>query len=532
MTEQALPKKTVLGGNGAYAAIYRKMIDEAAAAADADLGVIRVKRGGPFVFEDARPYVEAVNGMRPAEGQSKEVFDLHVQSVNAHFDILNRISVNNTIRPEDDPFVEHYQTGPILEYLYEVNPEFKQSMWKFIDAFTEPENVALVGREVAARYGGMYGLTCVVDFAFSVGSVPNLVNRILRKLDIPKDHKRAILAAKSWGMTTSYGLGGAFRGALQSGKSLSEAEKAEIDMLQFIYREPIAAQNHLMATHNLGGHGPHTSFDTDVYQKEYKERMKPYVDAALNAGVHLGNVLVVPAYCVGDVGHHLGPATFNMFKDDMVFNIYDSVTKVYENTLRKGLEMEAFKSEWDVLGVATGAGAAAVAYILWLDAFTVPMVIDLLNKRFHNYAAMNPGRGEADELHNADFMDILKRGEQIIDIAPKGGGGVLKGIPVDLTPVQNNEVVMNPQRYTYPACAITQRFAALMSLADYPCFLTTECVTATLMTNIIALNPSKVGAPARTCKDCATTDLIKRNVPGMKAYGASAKGLCNWDEAV
>jgi hypothetical protein len=216
----------------------------------------------------------------------------------------------------------------------------------------------------------------------------------------------------------------------------------------------------------------------------------------------------------------------------MVFNIYDAVTKTYESTLRKGLEMDAYKSEWDVMGVATGSGACAVAYILWLDSFTVPMVIDLFNKRFHNYAAMNPGRGEADELHNADFIDILKRGENILEIEPKGSGAKIKGIPVDLSQVQKNEVVMNPQRYTYPACAITQRFAALMSLSDYPCFLTTECVTATLMTNIIALNPTKVGAPARTCKDCATTDLIKRNVPMVKAYAAGAKGMCNWDEAV
>lgn len=511
-------------------AIYAKMIAEATAAANADLEVIRQKRGGPFKFTDAKPYVDAVNGMKPGPGQSKEVIDLHVQSVNIHYDILNKISVNNTIRPEDDPFVEHYQTGPILEILYEEDPAFKASMWKFIDAIAE--NRALVGREVVARYGGMYGLTCVVDFAFSVGSVPNLVNRILRTLDIPKDHKRTILAAKSWGMTTSYGLGAAFRAALQAGKTVSEAEKAEIDMLQFIYREPIAAQNHLMATHNLGGHGPHTSFDTDKYQKEYKERIKPYVQAALKAGVHPGNIVVVPAYCVGDVGHHLGPATFNMFKDDMAFGIYEAVTKVYENTLKKGLDLDAYKSEWDVLSVATGAGACAVAYILWLDAFTVPMVIDLFNKRFHNYAAMNPGRGEADELHNADFIDILKRGEQILEIEPKGGGAKIKGIPVDLSPVNNHPVIMNPQRYTYPACAITQRFAALMSLADYPCFLTTECVTATLMTNIIALAPTKVGAPARTCKECATTDLIKRNVPYIKAYGAEAKGLCQWDVAV
>ena len=115
-------------------AIYAKMIAESAAAADADLGVIGKKRGGPFVFKDAKPYVDAVNGMKPGAGQSKEVFDLHVQSVNTHYDILDKISVNNTIRPEDDPFVEHYQTGPILELLYDMDPAFKASMWKFIDA--------------------------------------------------------------------------------------------------------------------------------------------------------------------------------------------------------------------------------------------------------------------------------------------------------------------------------------------------------------------------------------------------------------
>jgi len=221
-----------------------------------------------------------------------------------------------------------------------------------------------------------------------------------------------------------------------------------------------------------------------------------------------------------------------MFKDDMAFAIYEGVTGVFKNTLYKGLEMDAYKSEWDVLSVATGAGACAVAYILWQDAFTVPMVIDLFNKRFHNYAVMNPGRGEADELHNADFIDILKRGEEILEIEPKGGGAKIKGIPVDLDPVADHEVIMNPQRYTYPACAITQRFAALMSLADYPCFLTTECVTATLMTNITALAPTKIFAPARGCKDCATTTLIKRNVPYVKGIGAGAKGYCQWDVAV
>ncbi|MDY7041418.1 MAG: DUF2193 domain-containing protein [Chloroflexota bacterium] len=509
-------------------AVYKKMIDEAIGATKSVYSVIKKKRGGTFKLTDCKPYVDAVNKMKPGDGQSKEVIDLHVQSVNAHYEILTGLT--GTIRPEDDPFVEHYQTPPILEILYDLDPAFKKSMWEFIDAIAA--NKALIGMEAVRRYGGMYGMTCVVDFAMSVGSVPNVVNRILREMNIPADHKKTILACKSWGMNTSYGLGGAFRAALEAGKTAAEAEQAEVEMLQFVYREPIAAQAQLMDTHNLGGHGPHSSFDVRKYMAQYKEKMKPYVEAALKAGVHMANITAVPAYCVGDIGHHIAQSAYNMFKDDMVFGIYEAVMGVFENTLRRGLDENAYKNPYDVLAVATGAPACATAYILWLDSFTVPMVIDLLNKRFYNYAAMNPKRGEADELHNVDFIDVLMRGEDILDIKPIGSGAKIKGIKVDLSPIDNHEVVMNPQRYTYPACAITQRFAALMSLADFPCYLTPECTTATLMTNIVALDPKTPGAPVRACKHCAVTGLIKRNVPYVKGFGKGAQGYCEWSVAV
>jgi hypothetical protein len=92
--------------------VYEKMVNEAVGAAKSVLGVIREKRGGTFKIADAKPYVDAVNAMKPGDGQSKEVFDLHVESVNAHYNIL--MGLMDTIRPEDDPFVEHYQTPPIL----------------------------------------------------------------------------------------------------------------------------------------------------------------------------------------------------------------------------------------------------------------------------------------------------------------------------------------------------------------------------------------------------------------------------------
>ena len=509
-------------------AVYEKMINEGVGAAKAVVGVIKEKRGGNFKLTDGKPYVDAVNEMKPGDGQSKEVIDLHVQSVNAHYEIL--CGLTDTIRSEDDPFVEHYQTPPILEILYEEDPEFKASMDKFIDAVAE--NKALIGRDAVRRYGGMYGLSCVVDFAMPAGSVPATVNRILIGLDIPKEHKQTILSSKSWGMNTSYGFGGAFRAALEAGKTAAEAEQAEVDMIQFIYREPMAAQNQLMATHNLGGHGPHTSFDTAKYMTQYQERMKPFVLAAMKAGVHEANIVTVPAYCVGDVGHHISQSMYNMTKNEMVMAIMEAAIACMENTLRRGLEQDAYKSEWDVLAVATGAPACAAAYILWLDSFTMPMVIDLFSKRFYNYAAMNPKRGEADELHNVDFIDVLLRGERILDIKPIGKGGKIKGVEVDLSPIDENEVIMNPQRYTYPVCAITQRFAALMTMSDFPCLLTNETCTATLCTNCIALSPDKPGSPVRGCKHDAVTMFIKRNVPYVKGIDGGAKGYDQWDVAV
>jgi hypothetical protein len=509
-------------------AIYDKMINEAVGATKAVFSVIKAKRGGEFKLTDCKPYVDAVNKMVAAEGQSQEVIDLHVKSVNAHYDILT--SLTDTIRPEDDPFVEHYQTPPILEILYDEYDGFKDSMDKFIAAIAD--NQALIGREAVRRYGGMYGLTCVVDFGYSCGSVPNVVNQILKDLDIPLEHKHTIISSKSWGMNTSYGIGGAFRAALESGETVAAAEAAEVKQFQYIYAEPVEAQAKLMDTHNLGGHGPHTSFDTRKYMAAYKETMKPVVLAALKAGVHAANIVTVPAYCVGDIGHHIAQSAFNMFKDDMVFGIYESVMGVFENTLRRGLEQDAYKNPYNVLSVATGAPACATAYILWQDSFTAPMIVDLFNTRFHNYAVMNPKRGEADELHNADFIDILSRGERILDIKPIGKGGKVGDVEVDLSPIDNHEVVMNPQRYTYPACAITQRFAALMSMSDFPCYLTPECTTATLMTNIIALDPTKPGSPLRGCKDCAVTKLNKRNVPMVKGIGAGKKGYCQFDVAI
>jgi len=496
--------------------IYQKMIDEAMAAQWADVETVKKKRGQNFAIEDTKAYVDVVNKITVAEDQSASVIRLHKDSVNVHYETLKGLT--KTIRPEDDPFVEHYQTPCIMEILYEEDAEFKKSVETFIEAIGKAE--ALIGLEAVRRYGGFYGPTCVVDFALIPGSTSNVVNQILKTINIPEAHKQAILAAKSWGMNTSYGIGEVFANQIEAGKTLTEASKEEVDMIKFIYQSPIEAQAKLMD--DTG----HTSFDVRKYMATYEKKMKGAVKEAMDDEVHYANIVTVPAYCVGDVSHHIAQSTFNMCKDDVIMAVIEATTEVMDSTLRNAVDK--FKNEYQPLSLATGAAACSVEYILEQDGFNAIMIVDLLTKRFHNYVQLYPTRSAAAELHNCDFMDMIYRGWVYLDRIRRRVNGTGKtlvpqvaGHNVNLNPIHQNEVLMNPQRYAYPACAISVRFSALMRLADYPCLLTSEPVTATMMTNIIALHKETPAAPARVCKDCASASLIDFR-----------HSYCQWREAV
>ena len=71
--------------------LYKKMIDEAMAAQRADVGMVK-KRGQAFVIDDAKVYLDAVKKMKPVGDQSKAVFQLHTESVKAHFESLERLT--------------------------------------------------------------------------------------------------------------------------------------------------------------------------------------------------------------------------------------------------------------------------------------------------------------------------------------------------------------------------------------------------------------------------------------------------------
>jgi hypothetical protein len=384
--------------------IIKKMIAEAMAAKHADVNQIKKKRGQNFVIDDTKVYADAVRDMKPAGDQSKAIFALHTDSVNAHYTILK--SLTTTIRPEDDPFVEHYQTPVILEMLYDADPKFRKSVDLFIKAVGKTE--ALIGKESAHRYAGFYGPTCVVDFALIPGS-SNIVNQILRTTDIPVAHKQAILAAKSWGMNTSYGFGDVFAHAVEDGATLADAVKREVPMIQSIYDTPVDTQAKLMDS--VG----QSSFDCRKYMKDYRVKMQGAVKASLDEGVHYANIVTVPAYCVGDIAHHISQSTYNMCKDDVFMAVIESVTEVMDKTLKAAAPK--MKTPQEALSVATGASASAAEYILELDGFNAIMVVDMLTKRYHNYVQLYPKRSAAIELHNCDFMDMIYRGWKMVDKA-------------------------------------------------------------------------------------------------------------------
>ncbi|WP_292484282.1 DUF2193 family protein [Methanohalobium sp.] len=474
-----------------------KSVKEAINVKNAITDIIMEKRGGEFKFTDCKPLVDQVNKMEAAEGQEKSVIDLHVNSVNAHYNILTDLT--DTIAPKDDPFIEHYQTPAVLEILCELDPEFKKSIDTFVDAIAKNEET--IGREAIRKYGGVYGPTCVVDFALSPGSTTNLVQRILRTTDLPKKHKEAILGLKAWGMNTSYGFGEKFMHSIEDGKTPDQATKGEIEMLQKIYTSPVEAQAQLMDD------AGQDSFDHRKYMERYKEEMRDTVKAAVDAGVHYANIVAVASYCVGAIGHHIAQSSYNMYKDDVTAAILDSIRHVMVNTLNEGLDKGVYSNTLDALKVARDSLSAALVYTLELDHFTAPQVIDLFTNRFHNMISKKRGRrGTADELHNVDFIDTLRAGVKFLPTHVAGYSSKTNGIKIDFSPIDNNEVIQNPHNYSYPGCSITVRFSSLMRIADFPCFFTDEDVNATMMTNVIATDVGKPFNPLKACKHCAVVD--------------------------
>ena len=68
----------------------------------------------------------------------------------------------------------------------------------------------------------------------------------------------------------------------------------------------------------------------------------PAVKAAVDDGVHYGNIVTIPAYCVGDISHHISQSTYNMCKDDVIFEEFKGTGNMELHLDRKLQERRIF----------------------------------------------------------------------------------------------------------------------------------------------------------------------------------------------
>lgn len=475
--------------------LYSKAIDEALSLMKADLEILRKHRGGKFLIKDVKPYVDVVDRLKPMGEQEGVVFSLHKDSVRNHYEILDELT--KTLDQQDEAYTEHFQTPALMEILYEKDPEFREFVERFI---LEIENSRdIISKEGIRKYSGFYGPTCVLDLALTPGSTGDILNQIIERMNISEKEKyyaQTVLASKSWGLNTAYAFGWRFIEEIEDGKSAAEAVDEEIKSLQMMFDHPMEAQKKLMDDVGF------SSFNSGRYLEGYKKRMQKTVEDSLDRGVHYANILMIPALSIGDIGHHLSQSLYDLFEDELAFEIVDTIVEVVEKTLRENIDK--YKNLNQVLYVATGSAAASITSILESEGFTPGMIIKLLTERFQNFIQRYPYRGVGLEFHNVDFMEAIYRGSKILH----HDNGKIDGIRVELSPLKERGIIRDFRGWIYPNCGITSRFSVLMKFSDHFCLPNIEPMSMALLTNIISLQPEKSMALARRCKRYAVSSVL------------------------
>jgi hypothetical protein len=473
------------------AEVFEKIVEDGLSAYEEVITACRKHRGEKFKISYSRPYVEAVAKMEASENQSLEVIALHKDSVKIHYDIVYELT-RDAIQPMNTLYYNFLQTPAILEVLYSLDEKFMRAVEKLTETIDESESI--IGREASLTASGFYGPHFEGDFACLPGTIAGMLKILLDKTDIDPYYKTAILASKSWGQNGIYFFPSAYMKAVEAGKKLDEAVKAEIDQLKQMYLYPSENSEKLYE----GIQGIHYK----EYVEQYRKRIKSTVEAAANAGVHFGNIVSIPSLGSWDVTEHISEWSFTLAKDDMVMAILEAVMDVAKSTLRKGIKNNSFKDEWHVLRAATGSTAAATAHILSLDFFTADMVIDLFVKRFYNMSMPKRNSG-----HYVDFLDMIGRGGKIIEKKPIGSGCQVGGVKIDLSPVDKTEMIKKP-----PTLGSNIRFSSLMKISDMPCLISSEPMSASMFANIVAFHKNDSFAPMQHCKSCAVTRYLDRHM--------------------
>ncbi|MCK4478213.1 DUF2193 family protein [Candidatus Bathyarchaeota archaeon] len=476
--------------------LAEKIADEIVSLQRTWVQIVKEKRGGQFEVSDWRPMLQVKNRLVPSRKQSKDVFDLYVVSANAGYSVIS--SLTEFVLPEDEPWLEHYQTTAVFEILYEFDKDFKRASVKVAQAIDKSHD--LIQEEIFSRFYGRYGPTWIADYVPTPGSFSNLYMRILNNVDIKTEYKWAFINAVSAARNTSYSVmfGSRFFDILDDNKDIHEAISAEKEIMKDMWLNPIETQVRIMK--EIG----HKSFDYKKCLEMFKEKIFKATVKAAKAGVHYANLSLIPLWSAGDF-HHVSQTTYNLCKSDIEMAILESLTHALENTIEKAKLKHKLKNPYEI--PASEVTAAGAAYIMQLDGFTSEMLNDLFLKRFYNLLLKNPKKFRY-ECMNGEFVNFLTRGEHYIEKPPVGLGGQIYGITIDLSAIDDNEVLQNPQRYGWPECPITTRFAGLLRFADEPFHLISDPLICLYATELIALNPSEPYLPFLYCKQCALAKLL------------------------
>ncbi len=481
-------------------AICTKIVEEAISAQRSEIEVIKNKRGGRFAIDDVLPYVETVNKMRAASNQSSFVIDLYVDSVKAHYMALKNLA--KTIPPEGEPFLERLQIPAVLEILYQEDDAFSKSVEIFLSAVESSKT--LFGIEVMRGLGSSIGReNGLKGWTLSSGSIDQML-KSAKAIEIPEEHRSALMAASSWLLDDLRDVGDVFFERIKSGASLEEALDEEISFIKRIFEVPSKAQidmanSQITDSQTLG----QLPFDVGRYVEKYRSEVDGAVKEAMKEGVHYANILCISAFSAGSTSI-LSQSTLNMAKDDLIMAVLEAVAGVTEASLRGSADK--FKSPGQLLVLAAGSAGCALEYILEMDGLSALDIIGLLRRRSTQNSQnlrKRPISGGSPSFYHLDFVDLIYNGWRYIDnTSRKGKACTARGLPVpkvtwfdvDLSPLMDNDVLMNPQRYSNPASPYSARLSALMRLSDQPKLFNGAAISV-IMANLLSTQKEKAVSP-------------------------------------
>jgi hypothetical protein len=284
--------------------------------------------------------------------------------------------------------------------------------------------------------------------------------------------------------------------SLKGGGNISHATEEETTVLKKMWLEPMKMQSETLDEMGF------TSFDPEVYMRKFKNEVKGTIKSAVAKGVHYANIVLIPAWGAGDF-HHIGQSIYNICKDDLAMAILESVTGVLINTLKKGKGKIKRPFQIPISDIT----AAASMYIMRMDGFSERNISDLMLKRFYNLALQRRDILLTEDLI-PEFLDFLARGEKIISGMPVGKSRKIGGLEIDFSPIDKNETIQSPERYSFPACPLTARLSSLLKFADDPFHLESDPSLSAFLTNVMALNPKRAMLPVSRCKKCSLSKAI------------------------